>query len=136
MNPLERHRHEARYTALGRFFSDSELMTALDWDAAAVTSLGDVTESEALQVMLMLELCDEFQAYLQDEVEVARWIITPSPHFPESPAARLRLEGQAALDEITHGLPDWMPKLPEEDLAPIDSLNVKRPRLDERAGPH
>jgi len=133
------------FAEIRRFFPhDAMLAEALDWDVATVAAwrAGEVVRpqrAKVMQVLLLRELCDEARAYFDEDSDVARWITGPLPNLVlphrkrATPAMWLTARKKTGLDELTGGLVEWMPKAPEEDLAPITSDGVVKddPAMDE-----
>ncbi|MEJ7567445.1 MAG: hypothetical protein WKF41_04185 [Gaiellaceae bacterium] len=112
------------------FPHDTTVAEALDWDIATVAAwrAGDVVrpqKAKVVQVLLLHELCEEARAYFDDDADVARWITAPLPNLVlparrgATPAMWLNAYKKAGLDELTRGLVEWMPKIPESDLEPV-----------------
>jgi hypothetical protein len=73
-----------------------------------------------MSVASLLELCEEARAYLDNDADVGRWVLAPLPNLRgSSPARWLQSRGRSGLRELTYGMVDWMPKLPEADLEPL-----------------
>jgi hypothetical protein len=86
-----------------------------------------------MQVALLAELAREARAYLDTDANVGDWLNAPSPNLRgTSPARWLRSRGHIGLRELTFGLVDWMPRLPDTDLEPIDEERA-RAYLEEAA---
>lgn len=110
-----------------RFFShDARLAEALGWDEATAAQWRDrlvvrPQRVKAIQVFELAELAREARAYLRTDTDVGDWLNAPLPNLGgSSPARWLRSRGMIGLRELIHGMVDWMPRLPERDLDPID----------------
>jgi hypothetical protein len=109
-----------------RFFAhDSQLAQALGWDESTTAKWRDhsVTRPHAAkvaQVLLLQELCEEARAYMLDDFDVGTWLNAPLPNLHgSSPASWLRERRGVGLAELTRGLVDWTPRVPETDLEAI-----------------
>ena len=124
---------------LRRFFTrDVQLAQALGWDEATAAKWRDrlvvrPQRIKAMQVRQMAELAHEARAYLQSDMAVGEWLNAPLPNLRgSSPARWVRTRGPVGLRELTHGMVDWMPRLPDRDLEPVDAEQA-RAYLDEAA---
>lgn len=111
-----------------RFFSyDVQLAEALGWDEATAAQWRDrlvirPQRIKVLQVVQLAELAREARAYLQSDTDVGAWLNAPLPNLRgSSPARWIRSRGRVGLRELTHGMVDWMPRIPVRDLEPIDA---------------
>jgi hypothetical protein len=116
------------FSALRRFFAhDNQLARALGWDVATTAEwrAGRVVRpqrAKIVEVARLMELCEETRAYLRSDADVGTWVTAPMPNLGGlSPAAWLQRHGHVGLRQLTHGMVDWMPKVREADLEPIDS---------------
>lgn len=127
-----RSKHAARalvaFAALRRFFPhDNQLARALGWDVATTAEWrsGRVVRpqrAKIVEVARLLDLCEETRAYLRSDADAGTWTTAPMPNLGgSSPAEWLQRHGQVGLRQLTHGMVDWMPKVQEADLEPIDS---------------
>jgi hypothetical protein len=119
------------FREIRRYFPhDTALAEALSWDTATVAAwrADDVVRpqmAKVVQVLLLHELCEEARAYFDDDNDVARWINAPLPNLElpkrrgATPAMWLNAYRKAGLDQLTRGLVEWMPKIPEYDLEPV-----------------
>ena len=124
---------------LRRFFShDVQLAQALGWDDATAAQWRDrlVVRPQRIkvrQVLLLNELTHEARAYLATDTDVGEWLNAPLPNLRgSSPAQWIRSRGRIGLRELTYGMVDWMPRLPDRDLEPIDADEAQA-YLDEAA---
>lgn len=124
---------------LRRFFAhDVHLAQALGWDKATAAQWRDrlvvrPQRIKAMQVLQLAELAREARAYLETDTNVGEWLNAPLPNLRgSSPARWVRSRGPIGLRELTHGMVDWMPRLPDRDLEPIDAEQARR-YLDEAA---
>ena len=124
---------------LRRFFSnDVQLAQALGWDEATAAKWRDrlvvrPQRIKAMQVLQLAELAREARAYVESDTDVGEWLNAPLPNLRgSSPARWVRSRGPIGLRELTHGMVDWMPRLPDRDLEPIDAEQA-REYLDEAA---
>jgi hypothetical protein len=122
---------------LRRFFTrDVQLAQALGWDEATAAKWRDRLvvrphRIKAMQVHQLAELAHEARAYLQSDTAVGEWLNAPLPNLRgSSPARWVRSRGPVGLRELTYGMVDWMPRLPDRDLEPIDA-DQARAYLDE-----
>jgi hypothetical protein len=111
---------------LRRFFvHDAQLAQALGWDGATAGQWRDrlvvrPQRIKAMQVLLLYELAQEARSYLESDTSVGEWLNAPMPNLRgSSPARWVRTRGPIGLRELTHGMVDWMPRLPDRDLEPI-----------------
>lgn len=125
---------------LRRFFShDVQLAQALNWDDATAAQWRDrlvvrPQRTKVRQVLLLNELAGEARAYLATDTDVGEWLNAPLPNLRgSSPANWIRSRGRIGLRQLTHGMVDWMPRLPDHDLEPIDAEEAQA-YLDEAAG--
>jgi hypothetical protein len=124
---------------LRRFFShDIQLALALGWDDATAAQWRDHVvvrpqRIKARQVLQLAELAREARAFLATDTDVGKWLNAPLPNLRgSSPARWIRSRGRIGLRELTHGMVDWMPRLPDRDLEPIDADEAQA-HLDEAA---
>ena len=124
---------------LRRFFvHDVDLAQALGWDEATAAQWRDrlvvrPQRIKALQVLQLAELAREARAYLETDTNVGEWLNAPLPNLRgSSPARWVRSRGPIGLRELTHGMVDWMPRLPDRDLEQIVAEQA-RTYLDEAA---
>ena len=124
---------------LRRFFNhDVQLAQALGWDEATAAKWRDRLvvrphRIKAMQVLQLAELAREARAYTESDTDVGEWLNAPLPNLRgNSPARWVRSRGSIGLRELTHGMVDWMPRLPDRDLEPID-VERARAYLDEAA---
>lgn len=115
------------FADLRRFFaSDSQLAEALTWDEATVAKWRDhlVVRPQVIKVMQVLlldEIALEARAYMRSDSDVGSWLNAPTPNLRgATPARWVRQRGHVGVTELTHGLVDWMPRIPERDLRAID----------------
>lgn len=127
------------FAELRRFFDhDARLTEALGWDDATSAQWRDrqvvrPQRVKTMQVALLAELAREARAYLDTDADVGDWLNAPLPNLRgASPARWLRSRGHVGLREMTFGLVDWMPRLPDTDLEPIDEEQA-RAYLEEAA---
>ena len=127
------------YGDLRRFFNhDVHLAQALGWDEATAAHWRDrrvvrPQRTKTTQVFQLAELAREARAYLETDSHVGEWLNAPLPNLRgSSPARWLRSRGAVGLRELTHGMVDWMPRLPERDLEPVDAEHA-RAYLEEAA---
>lgn len=125
---------------LRHFFShDVQLAQALNWDEATAAQWRNrlvvrPQRTKVRQVLLLNELAGEARAYLATDTDVGEWLNAPLPNLRgKSPANWIRSRGRIGLRELTHGMVDWMPRVPDRDLEPIDSAEAQV-YLDETAG--
>jgi hypothetical protein len=125
---------------LRRFFGhDVQLAQALNWDDATAAQWRDrlvvrPQRTKVRQVLLLNELAGEARAYLATDTDVGDWLNAPLPNLRgSSPANWIRSRERIGLRELTHGMVDWMPRLPDRDLEPIDAQEAQA-YLDEAAG--
>jgi hypothetical protein len=111
---------------LRRFFHhDAQLAQALGWDLATVADWRDhrVVRPQTAKVSLVLlleQLCEEARAYLDSDAQVGQWLNAPLPNLRGCTAAVwLRERGRTGLRELTRGMVEWMPLIPDQDLEPI-----------------
>jgi hypothetical protein len=124
---------------LRRFFNhDAQLAQALGWDQATAAQWRDrlvmrPQRIKVMQVLRLAELAREARAYLEDDTSVGAWLNAPLPNLRGSTPARwVRSRGPVGLRELTWGMVDWMPRLPDRDLEPINAEQA-RAYLDEAA---
>jgi hypothetical protein len=124
---------------LRRFFvHDAHLAHALGWDEATAAQWRDrcvirPQRIKALQVLLLYEAAQEARAYLESDTNVGEWLNAPMPNLRgSSPARWIRTRGPIGLRELTRGMVDWMPRLPDRDLEPINAQEAMA-YLDEAA---
>lgn len=104
-----------------------QLAVALGWDEATAAQWRDRVvvrpqRAKATQVLQLAELAGEARAYLDSDTDVGEWLNAPLPNLGgKSPARWLRSRGRTGLRELTAGMVDWMPRLPEGDLEPINA---------------
>lgn len=110
------------------FFShDVQLAEALGWDEATAAQWRDrlvirPQRIKVTQVLQLAELAHEARAYLQSDTDVGAWLKAPLPNLRgTSPAQWVRSRGQVGLRELTYGMVDWIPRIPDRDLEPIDA---------------
>jgi hypothetical protein len=145
MQPAARERSPQAILALDafgdlrRFFShDIQLAQALGWDDATAAQWRDRVvvrpqRVKARQVLQLAELAHEARAYLATDTDVGEWLNAPLPNLRgSSPAEWIRSRGRIGLRELTYGMVDWMPRLPDRDLEPIDAEKAQA-YLDEAA---
>jgi hypothetical protein len=127
------------FADLRRYFAyEVNLAQALGWDEATAAQWRDrlvirPQRLKTMQVLQLAELAREARAYLQSDPSVGEWLNAPLPNLRgSSPARWLGSRGPIGLRELTHGMVDWMPRLPERDLEPIDA-DQARAYLDEAA---
>src|SRR5438105_7529994 len=127
------------YGDLRRFFThDVDLAQALGWDEATAAQWRDrlvvrPQRTKAMQVLQLAELARDARAYLEEDTSVGEWLNAPLPNLRgRSPARWVRSRGLFGLRELTHGMVDWMPRLPDRDLEPINAEQA-RAYLDEAA---
>jgi hypothetical protein len=113
---------------LRRFFvHDAHLAQALGWDEATAAQWRDRRvvrphRIKAMQVLLLYEVAQEAHAYLESDTNVGEWLNAPMPNLRgSSPARWIRTRGPIGLRELTHGMVDWMPRLPDRDLEPVNT---------------
>jgi hypothetical protein len=102
------------------------LAQALGWDQATAGDWGSHNvvrprTAKHKQVFLLIELCAEARAYLASDSDVGLWLNAPLPNLRGiTPAEWLRERGAIGLRELTYGMVDWMPRLPDGELSDID----------------
>jgi len=124
---------------LRQFFShDVQLAQALGWDEATAAKWRDrlvvrPQRIKVMQVRQLAELAHEARAYLGTDTDVGGWLNAPLPNLRGSTPARwVRSRGPIGLRELTRGMVDWMPRLPDRDLERIDAEQA-RAYLDQAA---
>ena len=84
-------------------------------------------KTKMVQVALLYELCTEARAYLDSDLDAGRWVTAPLPNLAleerrgVTPAEWVNVRRITGLRELTYGMVDWMPKVPETDLQFNDS---------------
>lgn len=121
------------FAELRRFFEhNAQLAEALGWDEATVAQWRDAgvvrpQRAKVAEVALLSELCLEARPYLRADKDVGRWLSAPLPNLQgHSPGEWLRERRGRGLIELTHGLIEWMPRLPAGEVEPIDEQAASR----------
>ncbi len=74
-----------------------------------------------MQVLLLHEIAREARAYLERDTDVGEWLSAPLPNLRgSSPARWVRERGRIGLRELTHGMVDWMPRVPDRELEAVN----------------
>jgi hypothetical protein len=115
-----------------RYFGrDIQLAVVLGWDEATAARWRDHVvvrpqRVKTMRVVLLDKLAREARAYLESDTDVGEWLNAPLPNLQgKCPARWLRSRGRTGLRELTAGMVDWMPRLPERDLQPIDAEQAR-----------
>jgi hypothetical protein len=108
------------------FVYDAQLAQALGWDEATAAQWRDrlvirPQRVKTMQVLFLYEIAREARAYLERDVDVGEWLNAPLPNLRGgSPARWVRERGLIGLRELTHGMVDWMPRLPDRELEAVN----------------
>jgi transcriptional regulator with XRE-family HTH domain len=116
-----------RFQEIRQYFrSDLEVARALGWDPATVSQWrrGEVvrpSRRKIRQVELLGRLAEETNPYLSDPLDVGSWIAAPQPYLGgKAPGRWVDERGEAGLRQLVSSLVDWMPRLAQGELEPVD----------------